>query len=305
MQLIAFICISQTTIACCGVTPGGDKLAFGDQEDVIIYNSKTKTDFFIRNAKFEAISPDFGFIAPTPTQPELSSVKPELMKMILSYGGMSRGVEPQIIEEVKVAGYKATIIKATDQKAMSEWLKSNNYKTSKSIDEWLQFYIKKGWFFTAFKVDNLNEVAETGTICMKFKTEIPFHPFYVPKDNWGRVTSGTLKVAIVSDFPDTRSQLGDKPSHLKLYRYGYESPVLTQEDRNKIVDLIGCDYDDLPQRAYVKVFPKTQFPTPEKEDIYFFPDTPNSLLDVLFAPFYELFKPTYHYLNAFKTESKT
>jgi hypothetical protein len=273
----------QYLFACAGVAPGGDTLAFGDQEDLIIYNSKTQTEYFVRNAKFDSVSRDFGFIAPTPTKPELSSVKPELLKLILGYGGMSRSIAVQIVDEVKVAGYKATIIKATDQKAMSQWLKSNNYTTGKSVDQWLDFYIKKGWYFTAFKVDNITEVAETGVICMKFKTKIPFHPFYVPEENEDGSNTGSLKVAIVSDYPALIGQLGDTAPPKQRKSYGYVSP-LVEEHRQKVADLINCNIKDLPEKAFVKVLPETPFPTQAKDDIYFFPVEKEPFLSQLFVP---------------------
>lgn len=280
LLLISF----QSIYACAGVAPGGESVAFGDQEDVIIYNSKTQTEFFIRNAKFEAISPDFGFIAPTPSVPELSSVKPDLMKLFFSYEGMSRDAGMEILDEVKVAGYKATIIKANDRHAMTKWLTENKYQTSPSIGEWLDFYIKKGWFFTAFKVDNLKEIAETGEICMKFQTKTPFHPFYVPKDNWGRDSFGTLKVAIVSDYEYVASQLGDTSKPTRRFIHQTFTTKLTDFELLKVAEYVKCPVDALPTPAYVKVLAKKPFPTTAEDDMYFFPAEPQSLLADLFAP---------------------
>src|SRR5579863_191440 len=58
--------------ACCGVGPRGKPIAFGDQTNIVIWDPANKMEHFIRDAKFQSDAPDFGFIAPSPSKPELS-----------------------------------------------------------------------------------------------------------------------------------------------------------------------------------------------------------------------------------------
>ena len=42
-----------------------------DESALIIWDEVTKTEHFIRRASFETAADDFGFLVPTPTQPDL------------------------------------------------------------------------------------------------------------------------------------------------------------------------------------------------------------------------------------------
>src|SRR5579864_7160932 len=64
-------------LACCSVAPRGKPVAFGDQTNIIIWDAANQTEHFIREAKFRSDAPDFGFIAPTPSKPELSEASSE------------------------------------------------------------------------------------------------------------------------------------------------------------------------------------------------------------------------------------
>ncbi len=56
----------------CGVAPHhGERVDVSDEAAYIVWDEKTKTEHFIRRATFNSTSADFGFLVPTPTQPEL------------------------------------------------------------------------------------------------------------------------------------------------------------------------------------------------------------------------------------------
>src|SRR5262249_14088468 len=57
--------------ACCAVAPAGKPVVNADQTVIIIWDAATKTQHFIRQASFKSEADDFGFLVPSPTQPEL------------------------------------------------------------------------------------------------------------------------------------------------------------------------------------------------------------------------------------------
>ena len=57
--------------ACCPVPPNGKPVVNADQTVILLWDPATKTQHFIRQASFKSGADDFGFLVPTPTQPEL------------------------------------------------------------------------------------------------------------------------------------------------------------------------------------------------------------------------------------------
>jgi hypothetical protein len=57
--------------ACCPAPPSGKAVVNADQTVLIIWDAATKTEHFIRQASFKSEADDFGFLVPSPTQPEL------------------------------------------------------------------------------------------------------------------------------------------------------------------------------------------------------------------------------------------
>lgn len=263
-----------TSFACCGVTPSGQPIEFGKQENIVIYNSKTKTEFFIRNARFKTVSKDFGFIAPTPSAPEIFGVSDEIFTTIDRYfQSFGRGLkEPlTIVNVTNVGGYQATVLKATDSKVLTKWLKDNNYAVSKGITEWLDHYIKKNWYLTAFKIVNQAEVTESGIIGMKFKTEVAFHPYYVPEENSTVDIEGGLNCSLLSDFESVRRSIGPEPTEApRVVLKDFAAPV-DEVDLIKIASLLKVARSELPATAYIQMWKGTPFPTADKDDLYFHP----------------------------------
>src|SRR5690606_15278900 len=148
---------------------------------VIIYNSRTQTEFFVRDARFSTAGDDLGFIAPTPTKPELSEVDPEIFAFAASLQPIPRNSESTTkagsameIESVKVAGFVAHVMRGGAKGEIQAWLDQKGYKTDVSTGEWIDHYVKKGWYLTAFEVDVQDGRASTGVVGMKFQTPKPF-----------------------------------------------------------------------------------------------------------------------------------
>src|SRR3954451_5876569 len=57
--------------ACCPAPPPGKPVVNADQTVIIIWDAATKTQHFIRQASFKSAADDFGFLVPSPNEPEL------------------------------------------------------------------------------------------------------------------------------------------------------------------------------------------------------------------------------------------
>ncbi|HEY7160292.1 MAG TPA: hypothetical protein VH815_03495, partial [Acidobacteriota bacterium] len=68
-------------IPCAPAPPNGRRVQVLGESAVIVWDSKTKTEHFIRSATFESDSPDFGFLVPTPTVPTLQESTDQIFTM--------------------------------------------------------------------------------------------------------------------------------------------------------------------------------------------------------------------------------
>jgi len=269
---------AQHIIACCGVGPEGQTVRFGTQQNVVIYNSKTQTEYFIRNARFHSEADNIGFIAPTPTQPEITKTDRAIFSFLeskkpmeLRGKGMTGSVAPasagvEVVDVVEVAGYKATILKATDPNALTQYLKEHKYATSPELTKWTDFYIKKGWYLTAFQVINKLEMLETGVLCMKFKTDKPFNPYYVPSDNID--SPAGLSISFISD-----QNLGATIGGTKPYQEPRWEAQLTAQDMKRLGGFLKTPSSDLPQTAFLSQYHDNTFPNHQSDDLYFVPQS--------------------------------
>lgn len=197
-RLIALYLLAVPTFApaCCGVTNPGKRVNFLSQTNIIVWNPETKTEQFIRKAWFSSNGQALGFVAPTPTKPELDEVDESIINLFNSLrpqpksppasgglGGFGGGGGVQVLEEKEVAGFDATVLKADDQNALYDWLLAHEFENSENITKWAAQYIAKKWILTIFKVNVRNGSAKTKLVRMTFKTDQPYNPYVVPSAN--------------------------------------------------------------------------------------------------------------------------
>src|SRR5690349_18712330 len=71
--LVASIAVPVARLwACCPAPPSGKPVVNADQTVVILWDAANKTQHFIRRATFKSDADDFGFLIPSPSQPELN-----------------------------------------------------------------------------------------------------------------------------------------------------------------------------------------------------------------------------------------
>ncbi len=279
-----FLSVATGAVACCALTYALKTVMFVGQRNVIVWDETTKTEHFIRNAKFASNADNLGFIAPSPSVPKLEEVdakafeslaaavdsfKAKVKKNTLTLFRPKEEAAAgavQVIQEVKVAGYVATTLKANDPKALADWMKKNGYVTTPGTQVWTDFYIKKGWLLTAFKVDSGLGSGETGLVKMSFTTDRPFNPYYVPKENFPSASEENEGLLLY--FVGNGKYSPEKgPSDLK-------QTAAAPLDGRFATDVVShLKLASLPKDATITVFEDHKFPVSTPGDDVFFERT--------------------------------
>jgi len=190
---------------CAGVYRQGEEAAITREAAVIVYEPDSQTQTFIRSATFDGKGGDFGFIVPTPSEPDLSEIDgkvfteankifqrrypPKPYSGLPNRGGgggagagwgSSDGVA--VLKVQSLAGMRATVLKASDSNALRIWLEQNKYPVSPEIMVWASEYVRQNYFLTAFKMERKLESDQThsATVKMVFQTKIPFYLYREP-----------------------------------------------------------------------------------------------------------------------------
>jgi hypothetical protein len=202
--------------ACCPAYPSGSPVVNADQTVIILWDAATKTQHFIRQASFKSAAADFGFLIPSPTRPELDESGNEAFPYLrtlteptvevrskpssgFSFGcAQSPTVKPAsspppvtVLEEKRVAGFDAVVLKAESADALVDWLKAHKYEFSPEVKAWAAPYVERGWNITALKVAKDAKKTEQQTAAsdntvaaaalrMSFKTDQPLFPYREP-----------------------------------------------------------------------------------------------------------------------------
>jgi hypothetical protein len=200
--------------ACCPAPPpGGKPVVNADQSVILIWDARTKTQHFIRQASFQSEADDFGFLVPTPAKPELAEsgdkafaflqklTEPEKKKWTPPRTGCGIGcvksaapgsgppLRPavRVLEERMVAGFDAKILESDSADALATWLKDNGFEFSTAVKDWAKPYVgPEGWKITALKVAKGKESKEDRLVGAKalrlsFQTDRPLFPYREPE----------------------------------------------------------------------------------------------------------------------------
>jgi hypothetical protein len=213
LSLLGVVLLLAPAPACCPAPPLGSPVVNADQTVVILWDAATKTEHFIRQASFKSEADDFGFLVPTPTQPELSEsgdeafpflkklTEPEIQKIprpssvgcscATEVGArndthMATGLPAVVVlEEKLVAGFQAAVLETKSTADLVGWLKDHGYAFSPEIEAWSKPYIEQGWKITALKVskdksDKEKKDVGATALRMSFHTDRPLFPYREP-----------------------------------------------------------------------------------------------------------------------------
>lgn len=278
--------------SCCALSPAGQAVTFGGQKNIVIWNEKAGVEHFIREASFRSKSGSFGFIAPTPSVPELAEADPEAFEILASLepppppsmscspsdsvsAPQSKAAGVEVVQEMDVAGYRAQTLKADDAKGLAEYLKTNGFASSPDFEKWLAHYLAKGWYLTSFQVKPSDEAASIQPVRLSFKTDQPFNPYYVPMNNQGSGEAGPigddgLKVYLIS-HSKLSAMVGDSAPPV-----GWERPrwsvKMSPYHLGRLSDTLKLPLADFSSGAQLAYFRDEQFARNEaEEDIFFRP----------------------------------
>ena len=181
LALAVSLTLSSSAAACCAAPPPGTRVQIADQEVLVVWDPKTKTEHFIRKADFVGDLKDFAFLVPTPNEPTLAeadgglfhelrqAIKPrveyvidrrfKLGSLFFSMRGkaaVARGMEMdsaraqavEVLQRRSIAGMDAVVLQSTSAEALKDWLDKNGYAMRDTITEWLEPYVKLGWKIT-------------------------------------------------------------------------------------------------------------------------------------------------------------
>jgi len=195
--------------ACCPAPRSGEPVVNADQTVILLWDAANKMQHFIRKASFKSEADDFGFIVPSPTQPELAEsggeafpylqklTEPEVIQKPRPSnfscgcsGGFKNKAAPEslgviVLDEKEVAGFHASVLEAGSATALVQWLKKNGYAFSQEIEVWAKPYVDQGWKFTALKVakDETRKASKTvaaAALRISFQTDRPLFPYREP-----------------------------------------------------------------------------------------------------------------------------
>lgn len=259
---------------------GSGPVRFAGQTNIVVWDASRGVEHFVRDARFETAGKDLGFIAPSPTRPEIQAVKPEAFRIVSSLGsappsrggfgggagGMGGGGGVSVLEQKTVAGYEATVLKASDVVSLTLWMRRNGYAMSVYATRWAEPYVKRGWYLTAFKVAASDGKASTGPVRMTFATKRPFNPYSVPKENDGK---GGLLVYFVSATGEIGKIGGNQP----WVGWQWRAP-LPNERAVALAGALNLDPEALPPDSNVTLYEDPGFGRPGFDDVYFVPPDP-------------------------------
>ena len=151
------------------------------QKAFIYFTNQSET--LVVSANFRANAKDFSWVIPTPAKPEINKANSILFsdleqmtdtdeRPVESSGGLfgsgaTKSSSVQIIEQKKVDVYDTAILKATDEKALANWLNAHGYNFPTDQNNALKSYVDNGWYFAIAKIQsNLVDQAKTENALM-------------------------------------------------------------------------------------------------------------------------------------------
>lgn len=289
--------------ACCPTPPSGKPVVNADQTVLMLWDAATKTQHFIRQASFKSDAEDFGFLVPSPTQPELAEsgnaafthlrklTEPERKKMPRPGGSigcgcgavgersLSVGSAPpvRVLEEKLVAGLHATVLEADSAAALVDWLKDHGYAFSPEVRAWAQPYIESGWKITALRVAKRPDAREERDVSatalrISFHTDRPLFPYREPEPQSAAKELGAkyrlLRIYFVAESRYRGSLTPETPWSGKVAWAG----KLDKADRKKVLELLKLPESTGPTQWWLTEFEDDWAYRAAPADVIFSPD---------------------------------
>lgn len=201
--------------SCLVVTSKEKELEHFEEKIALFWNATNQSEDLIRQISWNKEEKHLGFIVPTPTIPEVYDVadknlfdhieqivrrdeikvlkfKYSLLSYMISSSNslkenlFSKGVSNdaiQLVSEKELLYFKVIVLKAKTLKDIKQWFKENNFSYDENYDSWLENYIRKGFYFSAFQFrsDKNMDENESSVVGIRFSAKKPFHPWSEPQ----------------------------------------------------------------------------------------------------------------------------
>lgn len=308
---LATILLAASLQACCGVARSGKPIMNADQTVIILWDAAQQKQHFIRKASFATEEQDFGFIIPSPSEPELSEsgneafdtlkklTEPEIIYKAHAGGGMGCGCSEAksvmlatagsvtVLQEKEVAGFQAVVLEAKSSSALTTWLKDHDYAYTAELAAWAQPYVDQGWKFTALKVavkvkaEVNKKLVEATALRMSFKTEKPLFPYREPAyGDMGTKLNQKQRLLRIYVLADTsfHGNYDDKvQGHGWSGRVAWAGPM-KPEARTKVLEQLKLPAETGPAQFYLTEYEDNWPYTLAPGDVYFTKDAvPNTV----------------------------
>lgn len=229
--LTALLALLPEVPACAPAPRPGEYVEITDESALIIWDEESKTEHFIRRAKFQSTSQEFGFLVPTPNQPELAESDDAVFSMLSTYtapkveyitvrkprpkptGDQSKAMAPgfagsaakpdapprgvEVLESTEVGGMEAVVLK------FHRGPKPNLAEDAKELAGWLKDH---GYEFGPQLAGWLKPYIENGWVMTAFrvarrapvsKTPNPA----APKPAWSELQGKPIRMSFKTEKP--------------------------------------------------------------------------------------------------------
>jgi hypothetical protein len=295
LQRRLVLLLAAGSLACATAPREGDSVHVSEESAIIIWDTGSKTQHFIRRATFDTAAKDFGFLVPTPAVPSFGEASdtafsrlewltrpPRSEREMVASLNLARRAESakvEVVAKVRVAGYDAAVLKASDAGALDVWLKANGYHSSPELRDWYKPYIAKAWIITAFKVaqEASGQRAKSAAVRMSFQAEQPYFPYREPAAANNAGDRGrALTVYFLGDFrPEGR--IGASTAWPGRALWSGRVPTV---DREQLMKDVNLEQKTAPAAYRLTRFEDSSSPRPGSDDLFFSPAADQSDLRV-------------------------
>lgn len=285
--------------SCCPAPPSGKPVVNADQTVILLWDAATKTEHFIRRASFKSAADNFGFLIPSPTQPELAEsgneafpvlqklTEPEVLKRPRPTGGgcacddkkgtagwQSAPAGVAVLDEKLVAGFHAVVLEAASAKDLTDWLRDHGYAYSPEVAAWAKPYVEAGWKVTALKVAKSSAEQDRNDLTasalrLSFKTDRPLFPYREPDPSAAAPAVGAthrlLRIYFLADARYRGELTKDVSWTGRTAWAGHVSPA----DRDKVLGLLELPATTGPAEWWLTEFEDNWPYKPAPADVYF------------------------------------
>lgn len=292
----------------------GQPVSVSAEDALIVWDSATKTEHFIRRANFTTEAKDFGFLVPTPTPPILAEAEDGVFtslsaatapKIIYEHRTQTiyrnagtemtaqAGATPpapkasvEVLDRKTLAGYDAATLKANDPKALRDWLDKEGYDARPELVEWFKWYTEHNWIMTAFKMTKDGSRANQlmgRTVRLSFQTDAPFYPYREPADMRPKAPAPGQRMLRVYFLSDKRyaGTLGSDGAWAGQAVWSNASPDDTTKGAFAALGFKDKKEKDslTAKKWHLTEFEDKSYPRPGTDEVYFKVDTDQATLE--------------------------